>query len=279
MLMRCWGARGSIPVCGPEYLRYGGDTTCLELRPSADRVIVIDAGTGLRRLGNRLLDEGVDDVQLLFTHAHWDHLMGFPFFKPLYRPDTSLSVFGCPCAQTSVREMIAHAMSPPNFPVPLDHTKAALSFTDYCHEPFELDGLTVTPIKISHPNEGLGYKFTEDGRHFVFLTDNELGHVHPGGRGFDDYVAFCEGADLLVHDAEFTDQEYQTTRTWGHSTQRDAVDLAIRAGVKALGLFHHNQERGDDAVDAIVEACRRQIADCGQSIECFAVAQGTERRV
>jgi ribonuclease BN (tRNA processing enzyme) len=124
---------------------------------------------------------------------------------------------------------------------------------------------------------GLGYKFTEQGKTFVFLTDNELGHVHRGGRTFDDYAEFCLGADLLIHDAEYTDREYQTkTRQWGHSTYKEALALAMAAGVKRFGLFHHNQDRSDEQVDAIVAECRGILRDKGVDMECFGVSQTTE---
>jgi phosphoribosyl 1,2-cyclic phosphodiesterase len=124
MLVRCWGARGSIPVSGREYLRCGGDTPCIEIRTGDDRIVIIDAGSGIRRLGNRLITEKRHDFALIFTHAHWDHIMGFPFFRPIYRSGTHIAVFGCPFAQDSVREMISRIMAPPNFPVNFDDITA-----------------------------------------------------------------------------------------------------------------------------------------------------------
>lgn len=279
MLIRCWGSRGSIPVSGPEYLKYGGDTTCIELRTADDQILVIDAGSGIRRLGARLLEEGRTEMCLLFTHAHWDHLLGFPFFRPLYREDCHLKVMGCPCAQDSVREMISHCMQPPNFPVPLDKVHARLSFREQCREPFRVGSVTVSPIPISHPNRGLGYSFSEDGRTFVFLTDNELRFQHTGGGTFDDYVQACAAADLLIHDAEYAPDEYERFRTWGHSTFADAVDLAAKAGVKRLGLFHHNQDRTDAQIDAIERTCVTAEARQKDALDCFAVRGGMEIRV
>lgn len=279
MLIRCWGARGSIPVSGSEYLKYGGDTTCIEVRARSGETVILDAGTGIRRLGKRLLAEGRSRIHILFTHAHWDHLLGFPFFRPLYEDGPSISVFGCPCAQLSVQEMISQTMAPPNFPVPLENVRADMSYHTECREPISLGSLTISPTRLSHPNEGLGYKLTEAGRCFVFLTDNELDFQHPGGGTFDDYVAFCSGADLLIHDAEFTGAEYRKTRGWGHSRFADAIDLAVRANVRALGLFHHNQDRTDEDLDDIVRTCRAAITDRGVPLVCFAVTQGTERRL
>jgi ribonuclease BN (tRNA processing enzyme) len=136
--------------------------------------------------------------------------------------------------------------------------------------------VTIEPVMLSHPDKGFGYKFTEDGKSFVFLTDNELAYKHEGGLDFTDYVAFAEGADLLVHDAEYTEAEYEMTRTWGHTVYKDALRLALEAGVKSFGLYHHNQERSDDGVDALVDDCKSIIAEKGSGLECFAMYEGQE---
>lgn len=141
-----------------------------------------------------------------------------------------------------------------------------------CPEAFEIGSITIEPISLSHPNGGNGYKFIEDGKTFVFLTDNELGFVHPNGLHYDDYLAFSTGADLLIHDAEYTPVEYETFIEWGHSSYQQAIDLAIDSNVKKLGLFHTNQDRSDDAMDEIVADCRRIISDRNKHIECFSTA-------
>jgi phosphoribosyl 1,2-cyclic phosphodiesterase len=274
MLIRCWGARGSIPVSGRDYLRYGGDTPCLEIRTANDEVVIIDAGSGIRRLGNRLLAEKRSHYSLIFTHSHWDHIMGFPFFKPIYHSSTRIAMFGCPFAQASVRAMIASIMAPPNFPVEFNQIKGEIHYQETCSRDFEIGGMKISPIALSHPNQGTGYRFEEDGKSFVFLTDNELTYRHPGGLDYADYAAFAKGADLLIHDAEYRPEEYKLTRKWGHSVYKDALRLALDAGVGRLGLFHHNQERTDEAVDEMVEDCRHIAA--GRSLECFAVEQDME---
>lgn len=276
MFIRCWGARGSIPVSGREYVRYGGATTCVEIRTAEDAVLIVDAGTGIRRLGNLLLEEGRTHCTLLFTHAHWDHLMGFPFFKPIYRSNFSLDVYGCPLENGSMQHLLGGLMSPPYFPVPLTQIRADVTWRKICTQapPQRIGGLEVHAIALDHPNQGLGFKFVEQGKSFVFLTDNELGGGHPGGRSFDGYVEFCRGADLLMHDAEFTDAEYAYTRGWGHSTWRAALELALEAQVRQFGLFHHNQDRTDDALDDIIAQCREVIASVGRDMHCFAVRQG-----
>ena len=272
MYIKCWGSRGSIPVSGKKYLKYGGDTTCLEIRTKSDDIIVVDAGTGARRLGNKLSKENDKTINILFTHAHWDHLMGFPFFKPLYFKRTKICLHGCPFHTKFVETILSKIMAPPNFPVKFTDVKARMDFEKACPLDFTIGSVTVVPIPISHPNGGSGYKFIEDGKSFVFLTDNELGFVHPGGREFNDYVEFAAEADLLIHDSEYTPKEYKIFNEWGHSVYTDVLKLAEEANVKKLGLFHLNQERHDDEMDNIVSTCQKHITDKGLGFDCFAVA-------
>ena len=277
MRIRCFGARGSIPVSGQDYLRYGGNTTCLEIRNSADDVLLLDAGSGIREAGNTLLAQGRQNISLLLTHAHWDHIMGFPFFKPLYRSTTRMKIWGCSDAQDSLREMLTRVMSAPYFPINYEAVHANISYESACEgNLYHLNKLTVESIALNHPNGGSGYRFTENGKRFVFLTDNELCHPHEGGLPYEDYVAFCRKADLLIHDAEYCDEEYDNRRGWGHSTTEQAVRLALDAEVRQLGLFHHNQDRIDSEIDAMVAACRRSLFDAGADISCFALSQGME---
>lgn len=276
MLVRCWGTRGSIPVSGPEFLKYGGDTTCLEIRTRSGEVVIVDAGSGIRRLGNLLVKEQLWRYALVFTHSHWDHLAGFPFFKPIYHDGAHIDVYGCSFAQESVRSMLSKTMRPPHFPVNFSDLRAELRYFGICGEPFRIGALEVSSIPLSHPNQGVGLRFTEGGRSVVFLTDNELGHCHPGGLGFREYRDFAQGADLLIHDAEFTPQEYRRVRTWGHSTYTDALRLAMDAGVSRFWLTHHNQERTDAQVDAMVAQCRAAITNAGVSLECDAATYTTE---
>ncbi|MBU1229749.1 MAG: MBL fold metallo-hydrolase [Proteobacteria bacterium] len=274
MKVRCWGARGSVPVSGPEYARYGGDTTCIEVRSKNDEILVIDAGTGIRRLGCALLEQGRLDLTLLFTHTHWDHVLGLPFFKLLYDPKAWIRLYGCPGLQGNITKLLSRVMSPPLFPVPFASLPSRLEGLTWEEESIQVDTLTVTRIALSHPNLGAGYRVEEDGKSFVFLTDNELAQHHRGGRSFDEYAAFCRDADLLLHDAEYTPEEYPARRGWGHSHFGDVALLAKAAEVKVLGLTHHNQERTDEGVDEVLRRCREVLA--GPGPRCLAVSQYSE---
>ncbi len=276
MKIKFWGARGSIPVSGRRYIKYGGSTTCVEVRSRKDELTIIDAGSGIRLLGKELLKNSHNRFTMLFTHSHWDHVLGFPFFAPIYSKKTRINMMGCSFTSDPVREIIAKTMQPPGFPVKFEEISARFDFASVCNSGCDLGGLQVLPIELSHPNNGLGYKFSEGGSTFVFLTDNELGFLHPGGRTPADYVAFSRGADLLVHDADYTDEEYPRRRTWGHSTWQQALDLALKAEVRALGLFHHNQDRGDAELDRIVAECGKAARRAGSKLKCFAVREGQE---
>ncbi|HHL40418.1 MAG TPA: MBL fold metallo-hydrolase [Deltaproteobacteria bacterium] len=279
MRVRCWGSRGSIAVSGREYLKYGGDTTCVEVTAASGETIIIDAGTGIRRLGNRLMAAGVTDIHLLITHAHWDHLSGFPFFKPLYSSSTDIRVYGGLPTQASVKNIISKTMTPPYFPIKLEDIHAEISFFGIGNSSVSIGSVSIRTIALNHTNEGVGFRFDEGGRSFVFLTDNELGYEHPTGLSRTDYLEFSRGADLLFHDAEYRPDEYESTRGWGHSVFLDAVELAVEAGAARLGLFHHNQERSDPEIDAMVDEARDVIGARGAVLECMAVAEGFEAEV
>jgi len=272
MEITCWGSRGSIPVFGPDYLQYGGDTTCIEIKTASDDIVIIDAGTGIRRLGNQLIESGRFRYHIIFTHAHWDHLMGFPFFKPLYLSRSQILMRRCPFDSKFVKTVLSRVMSPPYFPVHLADVSARIDYLDACPSEFEIGSMRIKPIPLSHPDRGSGYRFTEDDKSFVFLTDNELRYIHSGGCDMRAYADFSSEADLLIHDAEYTPDEYKKSIGWGHSSYTDAVKLSLACHAKRLGLFHLNQDRTDKQMDDIVSDCRRQIDEADGGVECFGVA-------
>lgn len=273
MKVRCFGARGSIPVSGPQFVRYGGDTSCIEIRSGAGGTLILDAGTGIRALGCEMAAQSRREATLLFSHFHWDHIQGLPFFKPLYNPRAKLSFAGP--RGVDVLRVLSRALRPPFFPVPLDQVPCAIATPEWRGDLLEAEGLRIRRIAASHPNKGAGFRVEEGGASLVYLTDNELSLRHRGGLAFADYVAFCRGADLLIHDTEYTPEEYPQRRGWGHSHFADAASLAREAGVKALGLFHHNQERADDDQDTLLERCRESLARPGDP-QCLAMRQGLE---
>jgi len=277
MLIRVWGVRGSVPVSGPEYVKYGGDTTCIEVMAEGGETIIIDAGTGIRRLGNHLLRSKRLDLHLFFTHAHWDHIVGLPFFKPIYDPGCRIHFYRCPISRF-VQTMYGHVMTPPYFPVRFSESLARITYAENstCNPLFRIGGMTVESIPLSHPNTGSGYRFRENGKSFVFLTDNEIHYEHPGRVPYDAYVRFAQDADLLFHDAEYTSEEWKRHLSWGHSAFVHALDLALDANVKQFGMVHHNQDRSDAQVDEIVAQCRQIVASRNGRLNCFAASRDME---
>ncbi len=272
MDIKCWGSRGSIPVSGKQYVKYGGDTTCIEITAGSGETIIVDGGTGIRRLGNHLLKNKTHRYHLLFTHAHWDHILGLAFFRPLQFKKVNMLIQDRLFCNIHTRDVLSEVLKKPFFPIGVTDLKAKLDFKKELNGSFNIGSINIETIPTSHPGGGLGYKFTEKGASFVFLTDNELGFNHPGGKSFKDYLAFSKNADLLIHDAEYTPAEYAKKRFWGHSSFMDVLDLAIKANVKQLGLFHLNQERKDNQVDDMVAICRAELKKKNLSVSCSAVA-------
>ncbi len=274
MLVRCWGSRGSIPVNGKDFLKYGGDTTCMEVRSESGDLIIIDSGSGIRLLGESIIKEGVENITILFTHAHWDHLLGFPFFRPLFMSKFKIDIRSLTFHKTSVRSIFKDLLARPYHPVQLTDkdVKAKLSFKKINSDSFTIGSMKISTIPLSHPKDsGVGYKFEENGKKFVFITDNELGHIHNGGKSIDEYAEFSKDADLLIHDAQYTREEYDRIMKvsevpWGHSASDDAVKLAIKAGVKELGLFHIDPSHSDKFVDTMAKDAKSLLQSQGSKI-------------
>ncbi len=271
MDIKCWGSRGSIPVSGDAYIKYGGDTTCIEITAKTGETIIVDAGTGLRRLGQSLIKRDIIRYYLLFTHAHWDHILGIAFFKPfLYKKVTAI-IQDRKFSGINTENVIKQVIKQPFFPISLKDFNADIKFDKTLNNNFIIGSVSIETIELSHSGGCLGYKFIEDGKSFVFLTDNELGFDHSGSHGFNACLKFSQNADLLFHDGEYTKNEYKHKITWGHSCVSDVLDFAIKAKVKKLGLFHLNQERTDAQIDKIVHESKIQLKKNRSKIDCFAV--------
>ncbi len=282
MVVRVWGCRGSIPSPGADTSRYGGNTTCVEVRLADGTLVIVDAGSGIRALGLDLLKRrsaASRELHLLITHAHWDHLQGFPFFVPAYRSEFTFRVRSGVHSERRLQEFLAHQMEPPYFPVHFSAVQATFDFQLQNGGDLAVGGARVTPVPLSHPNGGYGFVFEEGGRRFVFLTDNELGYSHPGGLSETAYAELCRNAELVFHDAQYTSEEYAFTRGFGHSTYRAATELALAAGVQRFGLFHHDPRRTDRELDRRVRDCRSRLGAGPDGQRCFGVREGMELTV
>ena len=289
MQVRFWGTRGSIATPGPDTVRYGGNTSCVEVRTQGGTLLVLDAGTGLRPLGDALAAAGdaAHHGHLLIGHTHWDHIQGFPFFAPLFKAGNQWDVYAPRGFGASLRETLAGQMQYTYFPVSLDALGATIRYHDLVEGGFTIDDVRVTARYLNHPALTLGYRVEADGVTVVYASDHEchsqastalgkplaqvLAEMHPGDRRHCDFVA---GADLLIHDTQYTAAEYPAHVGWGHSTVEYVVDLAMAAGVKRVALYHHDPRHDDAAVDAMVAMARQRVRDAGGTVEVFAAAEG-----
>ncbi len=262
MDIRFWGVRGSIASSGAHVARMGGNTSCLEVTSQGHRLI-LDAGTGIRGLGESLLKTPPANATLLFSHLHWDHVQGFPFFTPAYLASSDLTLYGPgPDGAQQLRSVLAQQMEAPNFPVPLSTMRSKMAFRSAVPgRVIEIGPFRVTPVDLPHPQGCVGYVIEADGQRFAYCTDVELtsASLSPElGRAL-------EGVDALVLDAQYTPDEYAGVqgppkKGWGHSTMIDAAQVAKSVDAKRLFLFHHDPSRTDEQVEAMAEAAKRVFA-------------------
>ena len=244
--LRFWGVRGSMPTPAREFVEYGGNTPCLEIRTRSGQVLVFDAGTGIRKLGLKLTEEFRDrslSVHLFLTHYHWDHIQGLPFFAPGYSPGANISVYSWTPPERTRRVLEAQTKNP-YFPIPMSKTAAAFSFCQLRSERLDLGDVSVLSFPLNHPQGAYGYRIESDGASIVYASDLEHG-VARYDTLLRDHAA---GANVLVYDAQYTEVEYQSRRGWGHSTSVEATRVARDAKVRDLFLFHHDPEHTDAAM-------------------------------
>jgi phosphoribosyl 1,2-cyclic phosphodiesterase len=238
--------------------------------------IILDAGTGIRPLGERLRKSPDEKRASIFlTHFHWDHIQGFPFFTPAYDPEFQLRIFGPTQDGVDLETLIRKQMGPISFPIPFESLVADLAFHPLNSGSWSEDGVRVHALRVRHTCFTVGYRVEAGGRSVVFVPDNELeGGKYPVPPGWEDeFLAFVSGADLLIHDSTYTTREYAEKEGWGHSTYQQSLALAERAGVSALHFFHHSPHRSDDELDAIVQEARADLARRGSSLEVGAAAE------
>jgi len=303
MKVRFWGVRGSIPVPGRTTCRYGGNTSCVEVRPRGAAPIIIDAGTGLRRLGKALMEEafgdGRGDASILISHTHWDHVQGLPFFSPLYRAGNQIQIFARE-RDTHLEAVFSQQHETPYFPVPLSAMQADMAFHALTEGArFDIGRAKITSTRLNHPWIALAYRIEVDGAAIAYCADTapftelllgtefvvqapsldtplppdtaaELARMRAG------VVALAAGADLLIYDTQFTLAEYRLRPHWGHSHPDDAIAIARDAGVKRLCLFHHAPMRSDDDNDAILAKYRGVVAATGDRFEVISAYEGLE---
>ena len=278
--IRFWGTRGSIATPGPSTVRYGGNTSCVEARAADGTLIVLDCGTGAHALGRALLASPQRPLRghFLISHTHWDHIQGFPFFAPLFIPDSEWDIYAPWGLGRRLEETLAGQMEYAYFPVTLGAMAATLRYHDLTESVFEAGGVRVTARYLNHPTVALGYRLEADGVSVVYATDHEPHSRHQVGRPVHEedrrHIVFLAGADLVIHDAQYTEAEYPAKMSWGHTAAEQAVDFSVAAGARRLALFHHDPLHDDDAVDRLLDVCRARAAAAGSSLEILAAAEG-----
>ena len=298
MKITFWGTRGSVPTPGERTVRYGGNTPCVEVRLGENNLIILDAGTGIRPLGDKLAAKGQPLNTFLFiSHPHWDHIQGFPFFRPAFLPANEITINGGESEKMTLRKMISDLMNKIYFPVHLNELKAKIHFRPVAEEKFKIYDATVQTIYVNHTAFALGFRITQNGKSLVYISDNEpfdaslermkrnvdprivekysKSKGDPNQRVYD----FVRDADVLIHDTTYTPEEYQHHVGWGHSHYLFALDVAVQGKVKKLVLFHHDPSHNDAMVDDIFLQVKEEIRSRRVALECVAAAEGMEIEV
>jgi phosphoribosyl 1,2-cyclic phosphodiesterase/CheY-like chemotaxis protein len=287
MRIKFWGTRGSIAKPGPDTVRYGGNTSCVEVRSSRGTLIIIDCGTGAHALGQSLLAANPKGIHghILISHTHWDHIQGLPFFAPLFVPGNEWDIYGPKGLDQSVREALAGQMEYTYFPVALEQFGAIVRYHDLVEGAFQIDDVRITTRYLNHPALTLGFRLEADGATLVYSTDHEPhSRALAAGEGpisgqDERHAEFLRGADLVLHDAQYTAEEYPAKIGWGHSPAEYAVRIAQHAGVPKIALTHHDPMHDDKSLDQIVEKLRAALQSSGSALEVFAAAEGLSMEV
>jgi phosphoribosyl 1,2-cyclic phosphodiesterase len=276
-----WGTRGSIPSPGKDKSKYGGNTSCIELQFPNDQLIILDGGTGIRELGNTLVMRNKQvRASILLSHYHWDHIQGLPFFAPAYNANNALTIYGANHPQFPLGNVLSSQMESIHFPVKASSLAAHISFKELSAEVNCFEDVEVRILRANHPGTTFSYSFSFDNHKLVYMTDNELLPNTAQAKSHIDYtrdnfIRFIHGADTLIHDAQYSDREYEIKKGWGHSHWREALTLAAEGEVKQLILFHHDPDHNDTLIDTLVKEGTALLKEMSSSTRCSAAMEGT----
>lgn len=281
MKIRFWGTRGSIPAPGFSTVRYGGNTSCVEVRTSKDTLIILDCGSGLRLLGEMLMSQEKQPVRgyILLSHTHWDHIQGLPFFTPLFVPGNEWDIYAPRGFEQSLRETLAGQMQYTYFPVTLANLGSHIKYHQLMEGEFQIEDVKIQTHYLNHTALTLGYRLEADGVSVVYATDHEPHTQLAATKGIineqeKDHIKFLKDADLVIHDSQYLAKEYNEKKGWGHSTVEYVVEICRNARVGKVAFTHHDPLRDDDAIDQLVERARQSLKEQGSSMEVFAAAEG-----
>ena len=274
MRVTFYGVRGSIPTPGAAYIKYGGNTACVHVELNYGTDIILDSGTGIRLLGNKLKNK-TSPIHLLLSHNHWDHIQGFPFFSPIYQANRDIFIYP---GQTSLaqHDHILQQMEGSFFPVsPCDlHANIQIKTLPENQMSWQIGNAKIKRLRMNHPGKGSAYCLEEDGVKLAYITDNELYPPYQKETNFLGFVDFAKDADMIIHDAQYLASDMPDKSGWGHSVAEEAVKLALACQAKHLALYSHDPDRTDKDIDMIVEHCEQYITVTESALAVFASAEG-----
>ena len=270
-----WGVHGTLPVPGEHTIRYGGNTSCISIALSKERLFIFDAGTGIKKLSDHLMAAANRTItaKIFISHPHWDHINALPFFAPLYKSGNDFEIYGPAQGDRSMEDLISAQMDNVYFPITIKEFCANVSFKDLREDTYQIDGIEVQTLLLTHPGHCLGYRINHQGRSICYMTDNELYpeisssySAHDKGR----LVNFAANADILITDSTYFDQEYLSKEHWGHSCLSEVARFAHQANVKQLYLFHHDPAHSDSDIDSKLEFVKKKLTKMGSKTVCIA---------
>ena len=269
-----WGVRGSVPSPGPTTARYGGNTSCVSITID-NKILILDAGTGIRNLGSTIIGQPELEIFVVVTHSHWDHIQGFPFFTPIYQPDRPVHMFPTLHKKNVVLSSLIDQMDGAHFPITPDQVPSNFNFvTENPLEFLESNGFHMELVPMNHPGKAFGYKIKIDDKIICYFTDNEIDPPYEKSIELDVLTEKCRNADILIHDAQYIEADMPLKHGWGHSLISQVTKLGESAEVKNLVYYHHDPERSDDDIDAELETASKTLKENGSSVRPYFAYEG-----
>ena len=269
-----WGVRGSVPSPGPTTTRYGGNTSCVSITAD-DKILILDAGTGIRNLGSAIMSKPDLEIFVIVTHSHWDHIQGFPFFTPIYQPNRPVHMFPTLHKKNVVLASLIDQMDGAHFPITPDQVPSNFNFvTENPLEFLESNGFHLEMVPMNHPGKAFGYKITIDDKIICYFTDNEIDPPYEKSIELNELTNQCRNADILIHDAQYTEDDMPLKHGWGHSLISQVTELGKSAEVKNLVYYHHDPERTDDLLDKELEKAVKTLKENGSSVQPYFAYEG-----
>ena len=269
-----WGVRGSVPSPGPTTARYGGNTSCVSITVD-NKILILDAGTGIRNLGSAIIGQPELEIFVVVTHSHWDHIQGFPFFTPIYQPNRPVHMFPTLHKKNVVLSSLIDQMDGAHFPITPDQVPSNFNFvTENPLEFLENNGFHMELVPMNHPGKAFGYKIKIDDKIICYFTDNEIDPPYEKSIELDVLTEQCRNVDILIHDAQYIEADMPLKHGWGHSLISQVTKLGESAEVKNLVYYHHDPERSDDEIDAELEIASKTLKESGSSVHPYFAYEG-----